>query len=60
MNHYTSGVISVKETLFESLNNKKIPYLTTKKFLDLALKLSNNPDHLKTNEFWGLHNEKLN
>jgi len=60
MNHHTSGVISVKETLFESLNNKKIPYLTNEKFLDLALKLSNNPDHLKTNEFWGLHNEKLN
>ena len=25
-----------------------------------ARKFSKNPDHLKTNEFWGLHNEKLN
>ena len=60
MNHHMSGVISVKDELFESLNNKKIPYLTSEKFLDLALKLSENPDHLKTNELWGLHNEKLN
>ena len=60
MNHLTSGVISVKEDLFDNLNNKKIPYLTNEDFLDLASKFSKNPDHLKTNEFWGLHNEKLN
>ena len=38
MNHLTSGVISVKEDLFDNLNNKKIPYLTNEAFLDLASK----------------------
>ena len=46
--------------MFINLEKKKIPYLTTEKFLDLALKLSKNPDYLKTNEFWGLQNENLN
>ena len=32
MNHHMSGVISVKDELFESLNNKKIPYLTSENF----------------------------
>lgn len=60
INHLTSGVLSVKEDLFESLNNKKIPYLTNEEFLKLASKFSKNPNHLKTNELWGLHKEKLN
>jgi len=60
MNHLTSGVISVKDDLFVSLNNKKIPYLTDEDFLDLLLKLSKNPDCINTDEFWGLHNVKLN
>ena len=29
-------------------------------YLTLALKLSKNPDYLKTDEFWGLHNKNLN
>ena len=60
MNHDTSGVISTKEKLFENLDKRKIPYLSSEEFLDLALKLSKNPDHLKTNEFWGLLNKNLN
>ncbi len=60
INHLTSGVLSVKEDLFESLNNKKIPYLTNEDFLKLASKFSKNPNHLKINELWGLHKEKLN
>ena len=38
----------------------KIPYLTNEEFLDIACKLSKNPDYLKTDEFWGLHNKNLN
>ncbi len=60
VNHNFSGVVSHKEQMFINLEKKKIPYLTTEKFLDLALKLSKNPDYLKTNEFWGLQNENLN
>ena len=59
MNHQISGVISEKKNLFETLDNKKIPYLSNDEFLDLAMKLSKNPDFLKTNEFWGLHNINL-
>ena len=60
MNHQKSGVISVKEKLFENLDKNKIPYLTNEEFLDIAIKLSKNPDYLKTNELWGLHNKNLN
>ena len=59
MNHDFSGVISVKEKMFQKLEENKIPYLTNKEFLDLAYKLSKNPNYLKTNEFWGLHNINL-
>jgi len=60
MNHLKSGVISEKVKLFENLDNNKIPYLTNDEFLDIAMKLSKNPDYLKTDEFWGLHNKNLN
>ena len=60
MNHLKSGVISEKKNLFENLDINKIPYLTNDEFLDIATKLSKNPNYLKTDEFWGLHNEKLN
>tara|TARA_B100001248_G_scaffold243429_1_gene211718 strand:+ start:554 stop:1645 length:1092 start_codon:yes stop_codon:yes gene_type:complete len=59
MNHNFSGVISEKEKMFQKLKDNKIPYLTNEEFLDLALKLSKNPNYLKTNEFWGLHNINL-
>ena len=57
---YKSGVISEKIKLFENLDINKIPYLTNDEFLDIAMKLSKNPDYLKTDEFWGLHNKNLN
>ena len=60
MNHQKSGVISEKKKLFENLDNNKIPYLTSDDFLDILLKLSKNPDYLKIDEFWGLHNKNLN
>ena len=60
MNHLKSGVISEKIKLFENLDMNKIPYLTNDEFLNIAMKLSKNPDYLKTNEFWGLHNKNLN
>ena len=59
MNHNFSGVISQKEKMFENLKNNKIPYLTNEEFLDIAIKLSKNPDFMKTDEFWGLHNKNL-
>ena len=59
VNHNFSGVISEKEKMFQKLEENKIPYLTNEEFLDLALKLSKNPDYLKTNELWGLHNTNL-
>ena len=30
----------------------KIPYLTNEEFLDIACKLSKNPDYLKSNKLW--------
>ena len=60
MNQLKSGVISEKIKLFENLDMNKIPYLTNDEFLDIAMKLSKNPDYLKTDEFWGLHNKNLN
>ena len=60
MNHIKSGVVSEKTKLFENLDNEKIPYLTSDDFLDILLKLSKNPDYLKIDEFWGLHNKNLN
>ena len=60
MNHQKSGVISEKEKLFKNLDKNKIPYLTNEEFLNIAIKLSKNPDYLKTNEFWGLHDKNLN
>ena len=60
MNHLKSGVISEKTKLFENLDNNKIPYLNNEEFLDIAKKLSKNPDYLKNNKFWGLHNKNLN
>ena len=60
MNHHKSGVISEKNKLFENLDKNKIPYLTSDEFLDILIKLSKNPDYLKINEFWGLHNKNLN
>ena len=59
MNHDFSGVISQKENMFENLKNNKIPYLTNEEFLDIVIKLSKNPDFMKTDEFWGLHNKNL-
>ncbi len=60
MNHFSSGMVAEKKNLFEKLDKNQIPYLTNEEFLDLALKLSKNPNYLKTDEFWGLHNEVLN
>ena len=60
MNHNFSGVMSEKEKMFEKLEKNKIPYLNDEEFLNIALKLSKNPDYLKTDEFWGLHNKNLN
>ena len=51
MNHLKSGVISEKIKLFENLDMNKIPYLTNDEFLNIAMKLSKNPDYLKTDEF---------
>ena len=59
MNHHFSGVMSEKEKMFEKLEKNKIPYLNDEEFLDIALKLSKNPNYLKTNHFWGLHNVNL-
>ena len=59
INHNFSGVISQKEKMFENLKNNKIPYLTNEEFLDIAIKLSKNPDFMKTDQFWGLHNKNL-
>ena len=56
--HDFSGVISQKN-MFENFKNNKIPYLTNEEFLDIAIKLSKNPDFMKTDEFWGLHNKNL-
>ena len=60
MNHHKSGVISEKNKLFENLDKNKIPYLSSDEFLDILIKLSKNPDYLKIDEFWGLHNKNLN
>ena len=60
INHQKSGVISEKKKLFENLDYNKIPYLTNDDFLDILLKLSKNPNYLKIDEFWGLHNKNLN
>ena len=60
MNHFSSGMVAEKKNLFEKLDKNQIPYLTNEEFLDLAVKLSKNPNHLKTDDFWGLHNKVLN
>ena len=60
MNHFSSGMLAEKKNLFEKLDKNQIPYLTNEEFLDMAVKLSKNPNYLKTDEFWGLHNEVLN
>ena len=60
MNHFSSGMVAEKKNLFEKLDKNQIPYLTNEEFLDLALKLSKNPNYLKTDDFWGLHNKVLN
>ena len=52
--------IEKDKNLFENLDNNKIPYLNNEEFLDIAKKLSKNPDYLKNNKFWGLHNKNLN
>ena len=60
MNHFSSGMLAEKKNLFEKLDKNQIPYLTNEEFLDLAVKLSKNPNYLKTDDFWGLHNKVLN
>ena len=56
---FFSGMVK-KKNLFEKLDKKQIPYLTNEEFLNLAVKLSKNPNYLKTDDFWGLHNKVLN
>ena len=60
MNHFSSGMVAEKKNLFEKLDKNQIPYLTNEEFLNLAVKLSKNPNYLKTDDFWGLHNKVLN
>ena len=59
MNHFSSGMIAEKKKLFEKLNENKIPYLSNEEFFDIVQKLSINPNFLKSDKFWGLHNKVL-